>query len=144
MSDFMKIYDAENQVLGRLCSILAKDLLAGGKVIVVNCEKAVISGNPKFVQKSYLNKLWRGDVFHGPFFPKYPDGIFRRTVRGMLPWDRSTGRKAFKNLRVYIGVPDEFKSKKMVKVKEFDSSKLPTKFTSLSDLSVSIGAEKRW
>ncbi len=140
----MKVYDADNQVLGRLCSVIAKDLLKGEKVIVVNTEKAVISGNPKLVKEHYMNKITRGDVYHGPFFPKYPDAIFRRTVRGMLPWDRTTGRDAFRSLRVHIGIPEELKGKKMEKVKKFDAEKLDTKFTSLGNLSVSIGAEKRW
>ncbi len=140
----MKIYDAENQVLGRLCSKIAKDLLGGEKVIVVNCEKTVISGNPKMIQKAYMEKRSRGDVFHGPFFPKYPDGIFRRTVRGMLPWDRTSGRKAFRNLRVFIGLPEELKGRKIEKMEDFDASDIPAKSITLSDLSVSIGADKKW
>ena len=82
---FMKIFDAENQILGRLSAIVAKDLLKGEKVFVVNCEKSVLSGNPKYKLSKYLEKIQKGDVKKGPFFPKTPDGIFRRTVRGMLP-----------------------------------------------------------
>ncbi|MEM5829711.1 MAG: 50S ribosomal protein L13 [Candidatus Aenigmatarchaeota archaeon] len=140
----MIIYDAENQILGRICSKIAKDLLNGEKVFVVNCEKAVVSGNPKHIQKRYLEKIWRGDVKHGPFFPRTPDGIFRRTVRGMLPWHKAKGRKAYKNLKVFIGLPEEFKGKELKKVKEADASKLKTKFMSLGEISLAIGAKKRW
>ncbi|MEM5870000.1 MAG: 50S ribosomal protein L13 [Candidatus Aenigmatarchaeota archaeon] len=140
----MIVYDAENQILGRLCSRIAKDLLNGEKVFVVNCEKAVVSGNPQYIQKRYLEKIWRGDVKHGPFFPKTPDGIFRRTVRGMLPWHKAKGRKAYKNLKVFIGLPEEFKNKELKKVKEADASKLKTKFMSLEEISLAIGAKKRW
>jgi large subunit ribosomal protein L13 len=140
----MKIYNAENQILGRLCSVIAKDLLNGEKVVVVNCEKSVISGDPKFIKENYLKKIKRGDVYHGPFFPKYPDGIFRRTVRGMLPWDKAKGRKAFKNLKVFCGIPEEFKNKKFERVEKFDASKLSTKFITLGELSILLGAEKRW
>ncbi|MEM5836369.1 MAG: 50S ribosomal protein L13 [Candidatus Aenigmatarchaeota archaeon] len=140
----MIVYDAENQILGRLCSRIAKDLLNGEKVFVVNCEKAVVSGNPQYIQKRYLEKIWRGDVKHGPFFPKTPDGIFRRTVRGMLPWHKAKGRKAYKNLKVFIGLPEEFKGKELKKVKEADASKLKTKFMSLEEISLAIGAKKRW
>lgn len=140
----MIIYDAENQILGRLCSRIAKDLLNGEKVFVVNCEKAIVSGNPKYIQKRYLEKIWRGDVKHGPFFPKTPDGIFRRTVRGMLPWHKAKGRKAYKNLKVFIGLPEEFKNKELKKVKEADASKLKTKFMTLEEISLAIGAKKRW
>jgi large subunit ribosomal protein L13 len=83
-------------------------------------------------------------VKHGPFFPKTPDGIFRRAVRGMLPWHKEKGRKAYKNLRVFIGLPEEFKGKEIKKVEEADASKLKTKFISLGELSLSIGAKKRW
>ncbi|MEM5766578.1 MAG: 50S ribosomal protein L13 [Candidatus Aenigmatarchaeota archaeon] len=140
----MIIYDAENQILGRLCTRIAKDLLSGKRVFVVNCEKAVVSGNPKYIQKKYLEKIWRGDVKHGPFFPKTPDGIFRRTVRGMLPWHKTKGKKAYKNLKVFISLPDEFKGKELKKVKEADASKLKTKFMSLEEISLAIGAKKRW
>jgi large subunit ribosomal protein L13 len=140
----MIIYNAENQILGRLCTRIAKDLLNGEKVFVVNCEKAVLAGNPKYTQKIYLEKIWRGDVKHGPFFPKTPDGIFRRTVRGMLPWHKEKGKKAYKNLKVFIGLPEEFKGKEMGKVREADASKLKTKFITLEELSLSIGAKKRW
>ncbi|MEM5834638.1 MAG: 50S ribosomal protein L13 [Candidatus Aenigmatarchaeota archaeon] len=136
--------DAENQILGRLASRIAKKLLEGEKIIVVNCEKAVISGNPKYTIKKYLEKIQRGDPKHGPFFPRTPDGIFRRTVRGMLPWDRAKGRKAFKNLKVFIGIPEELKDKKFEKFKEADASKLKCEFISLEELSIALGAKKRW
>lgn len=143
----MKIYDAENQVLGRLCSIIAKKLLSGEEVTIVNAEKAVISGKPETIVKKYFEKIKRGDVYHGPFFPKYPDQIIRRTVRGMLPWDRAKGRKAFKKLKVFIGVPEELKNKSKEKIKEADASKLRTrliKFITLEELSLALGAKKRW
>jgi large subunit ribosomal protein L13 len=140
----MIIYNAENQILGRICTRIAKDLLSGEKVFVVNCEKAVIAGNPKYTKQKYLEKIWRGDVKHGPFFPKTPDGIFRRTVRGMLPWHKEKGKKAYKNLKVFIGLPDEFKGKELKKIEEADASKLKTKFITLEELSLSIGAKKRW
>lgn len=138
------IYDAENQVLGRLCSAIAKQLLKGEKVFVVNCEKAVIAGNPKFTIKKYFQKIHRGEPKHGPYFPKTPDGIFTRTARGMLPWDRTKGRKAFKNLRVFISLPEEFKDKKLERVKGADISKLKCKYISLSELSLALGGRKRW
>lgn len=140
----MKIFDAENQILGRLSATVAKDLLTGEKVFVVNCEKSVLSGNPKYKLSRYLEKIQKGDVKKGPFFPKTPDGILRRTVRGMLPIKKPSGRNAFKNLRVFIGVPEELKNKKLEKVKSADSDKLKTKYITLEYLSTSLGAKKRW
>ncbi len=139
-----KIYDADNQILGRLSSVVAKELLGGEKIIVVNAEKTVLSASKEFAIRHYKNKHERGDPFHGPFFPKQPERILRRTIRGMLPWDRTTGRKAYRNLRVFIGTPEEFKGKPAEKVKNADAEKLKTKYITLGELSERIGAEKRW
>ena len=140
----MKIYDASNQILGRMSSVIAKELLKGEKVVVVNCEKSVVSGNPKYKSALYLKKIHRGDIKHGPFFPKTPDGIFRRTVRGMLPWHQAKGRNAFKNLKVFIGLPEQFKNKTLEKVELADANKLKSRYITLENLSISIGAKKRW
>jgi len=131
-------------VVGRLATRIAKDILNGEEVIVVNAEKAVLAGNPKFKEKFYLQRVRRGDIKHGPFFPKQPDAIFRRAVRGMLPWHKPRGRKAYKKLKVYAGVPEELKDKKFEKVEEADANKLKCKFISLGELSIRIGGKKRW
>jgi large subunit ribosomal protein L13 len=140
----MKIYDAENQILGRLSSMLAKQLLKGEKIFVVNAEKAVLSANREFLLEHYSTKYKKGDVFKGPFFPKQPDRMLRRTVRGMLPWDRTKGRIAYKNLKVFIGVPEELKTKQFEKLKEADADRLKGKTVSLGEISVHLGAKKRW
>ncbi len=138
------IYDAENQILGRLASVIAKQLLKGEKIFVVNSEKAVLAGRKKFKVELYLTRRRRGDPFHGPFFPREPDKIFRRTVRGMLPWHKPKGRKAYKNLKVFIGLPEEFKNKKLEKVKNANVSKIKTNYITLEKLSIALGAKKRW
>lgn len=140
----MKFYDATDQILGRLSSVIAKDLLNGEKVMVVNCEKAVMSGNPRFTVSTYLERISRGDIKHGPFFPKTPDRIFRRAVRGMLPRKKAKGRVAFKNLKAFIGIPEEFKNKSFDKIKAKDASMLKTKYITLGEISAAIGARKRW
>lgn len=140
----MIIYDAENQILGRMSSVIAKQLLKGEKIFVVNAEKSVLAGNPRYTIEKYMKKVKRGGPLHGPFFPKQPDGIFRRTVRGMLPWDRTKGRKAYKNLKVFIGLPEEFKNKALEKLKSADVSRLKCRYTTLGDLSIALGAKKKW
>lgn len=139
----MKIIDAENQILGRLASEIAKDVLNGEKVIVVNAEKAVISGNPKYIVEIYKEKMQRGDPYKGPFFPRMPDMILKRAVRGMLPIKKPRGREAFKNLMVFISVPEEFKDKEMEKYKKTEN-KLKSKFITLGKLSENLGTKKTW
>ena len=140
----MKIYDASNQVLGRIATSIAKDLLKGENVYVINCEKAVISGNPKFTKEHYLHRVQRGDPHHGPFFPRTPQGIVKRTIRGMIPFSKMKGQEAFRRLRVYIGIPDDVKDKNFIRIEEADVNKLRCKYITVGDLSLALGAKKRW
>jgi len=41
------VIDGRDHLYGRLASIVAKELLAGQKVVVVRCEEIVISGSRK-------------------------------------------------------------------------------------------------
>ncbi len=138
----MKIYDAENQILGRLCSVIAKELLKGENIFVVNAEKAVLAGNPKAKIESYMERVHRGDPIHGPFYPKQSDEIFRRTVRGMLPWDKTKGREAYGRLKVFVGVPEELKNKSFEKIKNADAEKLKTKFIPVQEISKAVGGKR--
>ena len=69
--------DASNMVAGRLASKIVKELMKGERIIVVNAEKSVLSGNPKYLIENYTEKTERGDPYHGPFYPKEPDRIAR-------------------------------------------------------------------
>ena len=103
--------DANNKVVGRLASRVAKMLLSGESVSVVNAEKAVMVGNPAVTLKAFKHKRDRGDPYHGPFYPRSPDMVFRRVVRGMVPYKTARGGEAFKRLRVFISIPQELKGK---------------------------------
>jgi large subunit ribosomal protein L13 len=104
------VVDVSGLVLGRAASLIAKQLLGGQKVIVVNAEKSVVTGSRSDVLAHYTAARARGSVRSGPHFPRYPDRIFRRTVRGMLPHRKSHGRAAFEMLEVHMGVPQELRS----------------------------------
>ena len=109
--------NADNHVMGRLASKVADSLLSGESVTVVNAGKSVIIGNPKAAVAKYQEKIARGDPYHGPFYPKHPDAIFKRVVRGMLPRGTSRGREAFKRLRVFISLPEHASGKELTEVK---------------------------
>lgn len=98
------IINGKNAVLGRLASYAAKKLLAGEEVTIVHAEDVIITGTPKKIAARYLKLRQIGSPQHGPFFPKQPDKIVRRTIRGMMPKTRE-GRAAFKKLRAYAGNP---------------------------------------
>ena len=121
------IIDAANMVMGRLSSIVAKELLNGNRVVVVNVDKIIITGsNKKSILERFFKKLRvRSNVNprrHGPFIARSPEGIFRRVVRGMLP-RKAKGKEAYKRLMVYRGVPsninmDSVKVYEMARYKE--------------------------
>jgi len=142
----LKIYDLENQIAGRVATRIAKDLLNGNNVFAVNAEKCVISGKKEFLIEHFLNRRNRGDPIKGPFYPRYPDRIFKRIVRGMLPIKKKKGRDALKRLKVFIGVPEELKSKQneFIKIEDADCKKLKCEYMTLGEISLFIGAKKKW
>ena len=113
----MIVYDAEKHVAGRLATTVAHQLLNGSEdVVIVNAEKALITGDRDNILENYKSKRDRGYSHAGPFYPRRADLILKRTVRGMLPYDRPHGKAAYKRLKVYVGVPNEFAQSQMVKV----------------------------
>jgi len=129
----MVIINAEGAVFGRLCSYAAKQALEGNEVIIVNSEKAIMSGNKADVLAKYKKLRAKGGFSQkGPRILKAPDRILKRGVRGMLPDFRGgQGRIAFKKVRCYEGVPAEFEKKEMIKMKV----QMPKKYIQLKELS---------
>lgn len=103
--------DATDATLGRLASFAAKQALLGQEIVIVNSEKAVIIGNNKDIIVKYVQKRQRGgSAQKGPNFPSLPEFILKRTIRGMLDYKRGRGHDAFKRIKCYRGLPDEFKN----------------------------------
>lgn len=139
------IINGENLLLGRLASFAAKKALLGGEIIIVNSEKVVVSGKKPIVLRYYRAKIERGNVFKGPFVSRMPDQIVRRAVRGMLPYKKEKGRKAFKRVKCYIGVPKEYTNKKYENVEDAQIKSLSTPYyMKIGDISALLGKEKRW
>ncbi len=142
MSNKVLVIDAEGAVLGRLATIVAKSLLDGYKVYIVNAEKAVVSGNPQIVVESY--KIWleiktlRNPYKWSPKRPRNPVAIVKKAVKGMLPKDSWRGVEAFKNLKVYIGFPEELKKYNVVKV-DYTSSRLSKGFITVGEIAKMLG-----
>ncbi|MEM0326082.1 MAG: 50S ribosomal protein L13 [Desulfurococcaceae archaeon] len=135
--------DAEGQILGRLASIVAKKLLEGFRIYVVNIEKAVLSGKKQRVIEGY-KLLFKVKVHtnlerSGIRRPRSPVNIFKRAVRGMLPVDKPHGREAFKRLRVYVGTPKELQNKSFIKFPEAMYTRLSGEFITLEELAKAMG-----
>jgi large subunit ribosomal protein L13 len=116
---YKMIIDGEGLVLGRLASKVSKKLLQGEDITVLNADKIMISGNKEWAYVKYKQRIDRASISNprrmGPKYPRRPDDIFRRTVRGMLPYKKSKGRDAFKSLKVYVGIPKEFENEEALK-----------------------------
>jgi len=136
------IIDASGLILGRLASYVAKHALEGREIVIINAEKAVISGKRKSIVQEAKNKLGTrtlGSQDKAPTHPRRADLYVRRVIRGMLPRRKSTGADAFKRIKVYIDVPEEFANKPTLKILEAESSRLKNKYIAVEDLSSEIG-----
>ncbi len=111
------VLDAAGKPLGRV-AVKAADILrgknkptftphvdCGDHVIIINCEKAVLTG------KKLENKFYRHhtgfvgglkEVKAGTLMAKRPELAMEYAVKGMIP-DTTIGRKALTRLRVYAG-----------------------------------------
>jgi large subunit ribosomal protein L13 len=135
----LAVIDAEGLILGRLCTHVAKRLLNGEDIMIVNAEKALISGSKVQVLGHYKHRRVRGTMNHGPFYPRNPDTIMKRTVRGMLEYKKPSGRAAYKRLTVYVGVPRTLEGEK---AETLESAKKPNlvKYVSLGEIAKEMGS----
>ncbi len=105
------VVDATGLVFGRVASLTAHKALRNTTVIILNAEKAVINGNTENLYENYKTKLdleAKGNPRKGPQYSKMPDAMFRRAVRGMLPFTSTRGQSAFRKVHIYIGVPRKY------------------------------------
>ena len=131
--------DAKGLVLGRMASIVAKRLLHGERINIVNAEEAVISGKRLSILKESKEFLQVGHFRRGPLHPRRPDTIVKKVVRGMLPRKKPRGQEALKRLRVYIGVPQGLKDREEETIPEVDATNLRGPYIKVSELARNIG-----
>jgi large subunit ribosomal protein L13 len=135
----MIVVDGEGCVLGRMGAKVAKELLNGEKVALVNADKVVIVGDPDFILKDYTAKFSIRDIakpVKSPKLSRRPDLFVKRTIRGMLPIRRKRGAEAHRRLMAYVGVPKEFEGKGK-KICELDDK--TKKFITVGELCRRIG-----
>ncbi len=138
-----EVYDAKAKVAGRLASTVAKRLMLGKKVAVVNADDSILSGHKKDIMAKYktrLNLQEKENPEHSPYWSRRPDLLFRRIVRGMLPYHRkSTGKDAYHRLVVFRGIPEELKSVKPIEVESKNPKAIYAGSMKLSELSKLLG-----
>jgi large subunit ribosomal protein L13 len=136
------IVDATDLLLGRMASFVAKKALLGEKIDIVNCEKAVISGDRLYLIARYKERQLKGNTFKGPFYLRKPNMFVRRTVRGMLPYKKERGKKAYKHIKCYIDIPEHLKDKKTETIEKANIKKLPNlKYVEVGRICRLIGAK---
>ena len=125
------VVDAEGQVLGRLCTKIAKLLRGkykpqftpnvdcGDNVIVINANKVVLTGN-KWNDRQYVRYTGYpgGQREFSPkdLLDKGADRLLRKVVKGMLPKNR-LGNKIINNLYVYAEAEHPHAAQKPIELK---------------------------
>jgi large subunit ribosomal protein L13 len=138
----MTVIDAKGLIMGRLASVVAKRLLAGEEIAIVNADKVIISGSKVTTFNDYKSIREMGTREFGPYFPKRPERIFKRAVRGMLPYKRARGKDAMSRIRVYVGIPSEFKSAELTTIVEANMNRLSSnKYVELGEVSRRLGSK---
>lgn len=137
------VIDGKNAILGRLGSAVAEKIMAGEEVVVLNCESIVITGEKEMVFADYKARFDRGECKSrkGPFYPRRADLLFKRSVRGMIPWTTTSGRNAFRRLHAYVGTPKQFAEGFEVTVEEQAMKKITGKYTTLGAVAKFLGSK---
>ena len=103
------VIDSKGHLMGRLASIVAKEILNGQQVVVVRVEKMVLSGSLYNRRVEYLEFKNRNSNTNprkgGPYHFKAPSKIFWRAVRGMVPHKTKKGAAALEKLKIFEGCP---------------------------------------
>jgi len=137
------VVDAQDSILGRLCTVVARLLLEGYRVYIVNAEKAVVSGDRRRVIEGY--KLFlevrthKNPYRRGIKRPRSPVNIVKRTVRGMLPKENTKGFEAIRRLKVYVGIPEELSKVPRIRFEGASASRLAGKYVYLADIARELG-----
>ncbi|MEM2841999.1 MAG: 50S ribosomal protein L13 [Thermoproteota archaeon] len=130
------VVNAEGQILGRMASRIAKLLLEGKKVTVVNAEKAIISGKKSSIVNEYgefLDIKSRVQPKYTPRHSRKPENFIKAVVKGMLPRRKHKGVSALRRLKVYVGDPGGYVTNP-IKFADADASRLKERYITIEEL----------
>jgi large subunit ribosomal protein L13 len=136
------LVNAEGLIVGRMCSKVAKRLLNGEQVLILNAEKAIFSGKRKSKVMEAKQFLEVGAPMRGPFHYRRPDRFLRKTVRGMLPFKQPKGKSAYKRLKVFMGIPKDLEDQNMITFAEASSTNLKGPHFTLAEMATELGWNK--
>lgn len=126
----VKVINGDGLILGRVVSYIAKNAMKGERFHVKNAEMMVISGSRNEIVAKYVkrrNLRNKANPEHSPKWPKRPDYLVKRVLKGMLPFAKASGKSAYRNVMIYMGdegpkvegehveFGDSFKKDKLIK-----------------------------
>lgn len=109
------IVDGRDHLLGRLASVVAKELLSGKHVVIVRCDEMVVSGSMvrnKVKYAQFRKKRMNTNPSRGPYHFKSPAKMVWRTIRGMIHQKSARGQDALSRLSTFEGIPHPFDKQK--------------------------------
>jgi len=136
------VIDGKDSILGRLCSIVAERIMDGEEIVIVNSDAVVITGAKEMVFQQFQAKVQRGQIRKGPYYPRRADLLLKRTIRGMIPWDKTSGREAYRRVHTFVGVPAQFADAEKERNEEAIRSKTG-KYTTLGAVAKFLGSNIR-
>lgn len=118
------IIDGKDLILGRLGSNIAKRLLLGESIKIVNCKEVVILGRKKYLVEKYKTKITNKVIKQGPYISRSPADIVKRAFRNMVPYKNQRGIEALKRLKCYNSTPSVLlnSAKEQVETAKMDSN----------------------
>ena len=143
------VIDGRGHMLGRLSSVVAKELLNGQRIVVVRCDQINVSGSlfrNVLKRQEITNKRNNTNPRRNAIHYKAPSRLFWKTTRGMLPHKTSRGAACLERLKVFEGIPFPYDHKKRVVVPQALKVlrlKSHRKFCSLGDLAAKCGWTKQ-
>jgi large subunit ribosomal protein L13 len=128
--------------MGRLASNVAERIINGEEIVILNAESVIITGAKEMVFATFKEKVDRGQIRKGPYYPRRADLLLKRTIRGMIPWTTTTGREAYRRIHVFVGSPEQFNDAEKQTVEE--AMRLRTgKYTTLGAVAKFLGSNVR-
>jgi len=147
MSTFEKVVviDGKGHLLGRLASIVAKQILNGQRIVIVRCEEMQVSGSffrNKIKYHAYLRKRCLINPARGPYHYRAPSRLFYKAIRGMIPHKTARGAAALDRLKLFEGIPPPYdRTKRVVVPSALRVLRLKPgrKFTTIGRVSAEVG-----
>ncbi|MFA5126178.1 MAG: 50S ribosomal protein L13 [archaeon] len=138
------IVDAKGLVAGRLASKVAKAVIRGESVTIVNAEEAIIVGNKESTLAKFkmrVDAAVKSNPHYGPKYSRIPDRMLRRMIRNMFPTKKRAKKRMIERLTIFNSIPKELEQEKMEKYEDIKCNERYS-FMTLKELALLLGG--RW